>query len=143
MLTISKVFSILCLRCLSEGIGTTIPWWLSKPISELFFQISARVYFVPGQTERRRKVFLDRAGIDQFLKQISKLSFQFSVWVCSPLGQSEGKYKVILVGARRREHIVRLHPRVLGYHNRWKASPFGKFEIILPLFCFFIPPSYK
>ena len=44
MLTIRKVFTILCLLCLCG-------------ISKLFFQMSVRVYSVPGQTEGTRKAF--------------------------------------------------------------------------------------
>ena len=57
MLTISKVFTILCLHCQCGGIGNTIPWYLSKQIRKLFFQMSARVYFVPGQNEGGGKDF--------------------------------------------------------------------------------------
>ena len=46
-------------------------WQLSKQISKLFFQMSVQVYFVPGQTEGRRKAFLECKRIDLS----SKLTF--------------------------------------------------------------------
>ena len=56
MLTIRKVFIFLStLPVWKYG----IPWQLSKQISNLFFQISDQVYSVPGQTEGRRKAFLE------------------------------------------------------------------------------------
>ena len=39
-------------------------WQFSKQISMLFFQMSAQVYSVPGQTEGRRKAFLEQPRID-------------------------------------------------------------------------------
>ena len=88
-----------------------IPWQLSKQISKLFFQMSAQVYSVLGQTKRRRKGFLHCKSIAlssrlsltyggndnysyswkqrtswQFSKQINKSSFQLSVQVYSLLG---------------------------------------------------------
>ena len=62
MLTISKVFTILCLLCLCGNME--YPDSFQKKISKLFFQISAQVYSVPGQTEGRRKVFLGWTSID-------------------------------------------------------------------------------
>ena len=68
MLTISKVLTILCLLCLYRGTGkvATVPYTGSfqNQISKLFFQMSARVYPVPGQTEGRRKAFLELRSID-------------------------------------------------------------------------------
>ena len=46
MLNIRKVSTILCLLYLCGGIQNTILCWLSKQISKIFFQMSARVYFV-------------------------------------------------------------------------------------------------
>ena len=110
--------------------------------------MSAEIYSVPGQTEGKRKTFLEWISIDLssklsltcggnffYCKSVHHListrgnrerpcnffSFQLSVQVFSLHGQTEGERKVI-----RDE----------------KASPFVKFEIILPLFCFFKPP-YK
>ena len=37
---------------------------LSKQISKLFFQVSAQVYLVSGQTEERRKVYLEWTSIN-------------------------------------------------------------------------------
>ena len=48
MLTISTVFTILC---------------LFSQTSKLFFQISAQVYSVPGKTEGRKKAFLEWTSI--------------------------------------------------------------------------------
>ena len=59
MLTISKVF-ILTLPVWEKE----IPWQLSKQIRMLFFQMSAQVYYVPGQTEGRRIAFLEWTSID-------------------------------------------------------------------------------
>ena len=77
---------------------------LSKHISKLFFQ---RVPSVFGQTEGRRKPFLEWISIDlslnypisilpvgkenTILKLIGRLFFQLSVQVCSLLSQSEGE----------------------------------------------------
>ena len=55
MLTISKVFTLLSNLPVWEQ---RIPWKFSKQISKLFFQMNSPVYFVPGQTEGRRKAFL-------------------------------------------------------------------------------------
>ena len=41
-----------------------IPWWLSKQISKLFFQMSFQAYSVPDKTEWKRKVFLEQTIID-------------------------------------------------------------------------------
>ena len=49
MLTISKVFSILCLLCLYGS--REYPGSFQNKISKLFFQISAQLYSVPGQNE--------------------------------------------------------------------------------------------
>ena len=74
----------------------------------------------------------------QLSKQISILSFQLSVQVCPLLDQSEGYRKVFLWGCKMGGYIVRLPPRALGCHKRWKVSAFVKFEIILPLLCFLL-----
>ena len=61
MLTINKVFTILCLL--------SLPVWGNSEYL-LFFQMSAQVYSVPGQTEGRRKVFLEWKSIaDRFILQ--------------------------------------------------------------------------
>ena len=65
------------------------------------------------------------------------------VQVYSLLGQTEGERKMqktFFGGCKKRSHIVRLPPRALGCHKRWKTSPFVKFEIILPLLCFLLDP---
>ena len=64
MLTISKVFIILCLLCLCGEIRNTTPWQLSKQISKLFFQMGIQVYSVPDQTEGRREPFLEWTSIN-------------------------------------------------------------------------------
>ena len=110
--------------------------------------MSAQVYSVPGQTEGIRKAFLESTSVKlgnrgtllQFSKQISKLSFQLSVQLYSHLGQTEGK-KRVFSGRCKRGHIVRLPPRALGYHKRWRSLSFC--EIILPLLCFLIDPFAK
>ena len=61
MLTISKVFKFLSSLPVWEYL---ISWQLSKQISKLFFQLSATVYPVPGQTEGRQKAFLDWKDTD-------------------------------------------------------------------------------
>ena len=43
-------------------VGVTECGWVGKmvkPISKIFFQMSVRVYSVPGQNEGRRKAFLE------------------------------------------------------------------------------------
>ena len=65
MLTISQVFIPgvhSCLLCLCGN--REYPDSFQKKISKLFFQMSAQVYSVPGQTERRRKAFLEWKSID-------------------------------------------------------------------------------
>ena len=37
-------------------------------------------------------------------------------------------------------HILRLCPRALGCHKRWKVCPFLSFEIILLLLCLLLKP---
>ena len=76
----------------------------------------------------------------QFSKQISKLSFQLHVQISSLLTQTEGERNAFFIGCKKEDHIVRLSPRALGCHKRWKVSPFVKFEIILPLLCFLLDP---
>ena len=61
MLTIRKMFIILCLLCLSKN--REYPGSFQN-ISELFFQTSAQVHCAPSQTEGRRKAFLECTGID-------------------------------------------------------------------------------
>ena len=61
MFTISKVLTFLSpLPVWKKGIQGQI----SKQIRKLFFQMSAQVYSVPGQTEGRRKAFLECKSID-------------------------------------------------------------------------------
>ena len=59
----------------------------------------------------------------QFSKQISKLSFQLSAQIYSLLGHTEGERKA-LWRCKKRNHIVRLSPRALGCHQRWKSILF-------------------
>ena len=47
-----------------------IPWKLLKQISKLFFQTSSQVYSVPGQTEGRKKAFLEWKSIDLSIKYL-------------------------------------------------------------------------
>ena len=61
MLTIPKMFIILCPLCLSEN--REYPGSLQN-ISELLFQTSAQVHCAPSQTEERRKAFLECTSID-------------------------------------------------------------------------------
>ena len=120
----------------------------------------AQVYSVPGQTERRRKSLLEWTSIDlssklsltcgsnvtsidvfiilfilvrigntlAIFKQISKLSFQLSIQVYSLFGQTEGERKAFF-GDCPQEHLVVIRDE--------KVYPFVKFEIILPLLCFY------
>ena len=60
----------------------------------------------------------------QFSKQISKLSFQLSVQIYSLLGQTEGERKAFFGGFKKGDHIVRLSPRALDCHKRWKSLSF-------------------
>ena len=62
MLPINKVFAILCVLCLCGN--REYPGSFPKQISKLFFQMSAQVYYVPGQNEGGRKVFLEWTSID-------------------------------------------------------------------------------
>ena len=62
----------------------------------------------------------------QFLKQISKLSFQLSVQIYFLLGQTEGERNTFFGGCKKTDYIVRLSPRAVGYHKRWKGLSFCK-----------------
>ena len=60
----------------------------------------------------------------QFSKQIRKLSFQLSVQMYFLLYQTEGERNTFFGGCKKRDHIVRLSPRALGCHKRWKSLSF-------------------
>ena len=60
MLAISKVFPILLL-CLCGNREYPGSFQNNR---KLFFQMSAQVYFGPGQTEERRKAFFEWTNID-------------------------------------------------------------------------------
>ena len=62
---INKVFTFLPTHLPAWEQG--IPCQLSKQISELFFQMSAQVYSVLGQTEWRRRAFLEWANAQSYL----------------------------------------------------------------------------
>ena len=107
--------------------------------------MAAQVCSVPGQTEGRRKAFLEWTTIDlssklyltckanvNYSKRVhhpnptlpvgirntQKLSFQLSVQVFSLVGQSEGETKAFFEGWKKGEQIVRLPPRSLGSRRR-------------------------
>ena len=73
----------------------------------------------------------------QFSKQISKFFFRLSVQIYSFLGQTEEERKAFCVGCKKgtalwdypQEHFVVVKDE--------KVCPFLKFEIILPLLCFY------
>ena len=54
----------------------------------------------------------------QFSKQISNHSFHLSIQVCSLLGQSKEGQEGFFGEYKQEGQILRLHPRVLGCHNR-------------------------
>ena len=84
---------------------------------------------------------MNREYPGNFQKQISKLPFQLSVQVYSLLGQTEGERKVFSGGCKKKGGcIVRLSPRALCCHKKWKVYPFVKFEIIVPLLCCLLDP---
>ena len=62
MLTISKGFTILCLLYLYGN--RKYPGRFQNKSVGLFFQMSAQVYFLLGQTKGIRKVFLNWKSID-------------------------------------------------------------------------------
>ena len=106
--------------------------------------MSAQVYSVPGQTEGKRKAFLEWTSIDissklsltcgvdvNYYKSVhhpiptlaveignTQLFFQLSVQVYSLFSQTEGERKAFFGGCKKEGHIVRLPPRALGCHER-------------------------
>ena len=72
MLIISKVFTILCLLYLCRN--REYP-----KRSKLFFQMSAQVYSVPGQTEGRKKAVLEWTSIDLSLTCGDNVNYYKSV----------------------------------------------------------------
>ena len=56
-----------------------------------------------------------------FSRQSSKLSFHLSTQVYYLLGQTEEERKAFFGGSNKGDCIVRLPPRALGCHKRWKG----------------------
>ena len=138
--------------------------------------MSAQVYSVPGQTEGRRKAFLEWKSIDlsyelsltcggnvNYYKSVhhpiptcenrehpgnfqnKSVSSAFN-WVSRYilfLAKLKGQREAFLEGFKKEGHIVRLPPRALGCHKRWKSLSFCEIwnNPTPPLF--FIRPPYK
>ena len=99
MLTVIKVFTFL----------STLPVWeYPSSFQSKFFQISTQVYSVPGQTERRRKAFLEWKSVDlsyersltcrrsvNYYKNVHH-PIPTRVQIYSLLGETEGKRKAFL-----------------------------------------------
>ena len=83
MLTISKMFSILCLLCLCWGIGNTITLGRFQNKSASCFLIT-RVKFCSWPNQRERKVFLEGTNID--------LSFKLSLTCGGNVNSSKSVY---------------------------------------------------
>ena len=139
MLTISKVFIFLCLLCLYENREYPSSFQ-NKSVS-----LIAQVYSVPGQTEGRREAFLEWTSKYLSFKPLS-LTCEGNVNYCKNvhhLGETEGERKAFSGGCKKGGHIVRLPPRALGCHKRWKSLSFCEIwnNPTPPLF--FIRPPYK
>ena len=134
--------------------------------------MSAQVYSVPGQTKGRRNAFLVWKSIDlsyllhlvviltiikvfiilfllvrigNILSQNKSVTSAFN-WVSRCilfLAKLKGRGRPFLKGARSGSHIVKLPPRALGCHKRWKSLSFCKIWNNPTLPFFFIWSPYK
>ena len=125
--------------------------------------MSAPVYSVPGQTEWRRKAFLEWKGIDLShelsLKYGDNVNYYKSVHHSYSISIHPGNFKnksvssafswvsryilvlVKLKGARREATFkIILHQEYLVVIRDEKVSPFCGIEIILPLLRFLLDP---
>ena len=114
----------------------------------------AQVYSVPSQTKGRRKALLEWKSIDLSSKLSltcgGNVSYYKSVhhpiptcengehsgnvqekpasspfnWVSRYPGQAKEEKKAFFGGCKKGIHIVRLPPRALGCHKRWKSLSF-------------------
>ena len=164
VLIISKVFTILFLLCLCKNREYTSKFQDETGISKLFFQMSAQVkwerrpfwsdkkhrfilwtisYLHTGVMLTIIKVFIilfllclwEQGASWQFSNKISKLSFQLSFQIYSFLAWTEGERKAFFWKGAKRETTVQDYHLVDIRHE--KVSLFMKFEIILPLLCFY------
>ena len=163
MLTINKVFGILCLLCLCwnrEYPGSV----QNKSLSSSFKWLPK--YSVPGQA--KGKAFLEWASTDLSFKYFLHvgvmltiikvlLSYSYSAYgntqaifktnqqalhsvECPGMFSSWPKWKwkeSLFGGCKKGGHIVRLP---ICCQKGWKISPFVKFEIILLLLCLLLDP---
>ena len=126
--------------------------------------MSAQVYSVPAQTEKRKNAFLEWKSINLSSKLLLNLllltcggdvNYYKSVhhpittrgnrehlgnlqnksisspflWVSryyALLDQIEGERKSFFEGCKKWGHILRLPPRALGCHKRWKSPSFSE-----------------
>ena len=75
-----------------------------------------------------------------FSKRISKFSFQLGFRIYSLLAQTEGERKTFLEKAQEGEPHCQIIPKSTWLSWDKKVCPFVKFEIILPLLCFWLDP---
>ena len=73
-------------------------------------------------------------------QQICKLSFQLSVQIYYLLGQTEEERKAFFGGCKKEGHNVRLPPRALCCHKRWKSLSICEIWINLTPLCFLLDP---
>ena len=87
--------------------------------------MSVQVYSIPGETQGKRKAFLEWTSID--------LSSKLSV-TC------EGNERLFLEGARRRATLWNYPQKHLVVIKDKKLYPFVKFKIIISLLCCLLDP---
>ena len=109
--------------------------------------MSAQVYSVPGQTEGRRRAFLERKSID--------LSYKLSLTCRDNVNYYKSVHHLIPT-RENKEHLGNFQNKSVSsafkcksrfnfqkhFVVNWddKVSPFIRFEITLPLLCFLLDP---
>ena len=150
MLTISRVFSIVCLLCLcgkreypgsfqNKSVSSSFKCVSKWSERERLFEVASIVYPLNYLLHmevmlRMIKDFIilfllsmwEQGTPWQFSKQINKLSFHFN-WVSRYilfLAKLKVEEKPFLEGWKKGDHIVTLSPRALACHKRWKSLSF-------------------
>ena len=83
------------------------------------------------------------ANILEIFKIVSKLSFQLNFQVYSLHSQTEEERKAFFGGRKKGDHIMRLRPRALCCHRKWKSLSLCKIWNNRTSPLFFIRPPYK